>query len=186
MKEFNHKDIYRQMEIVCYKGRFTVKPMASDGIPSSMLRKDLGRQRSPSLLSAGVVLAIDEGKERWQRGGGKVEQIGACESAYGAKRVAEVQSVMRVEAAYLNGKEANCFDTHDVDELVWFKMINSVGGRESVVKLSYSIWEGIKWEESRVRCNGGGDEKVERVGEYRGGAGTTRKFRRGGGGARKR
>ncbi|WOK94519.1 hypothetical protein Cni_G03223 [Canna indica] len=117
----------------------------------------LGRQRSPSLSSVGVVLAIDEGEERWQRGGGKV-------------------SVVRVEAAYLNGKEAKCFDTHDVDGLVWFKTINCGGGRESIVKLSYPIWERIKWEESRVGCNDGEDEKVERVEEYRGGVGGWKRF----------
>ncbi|WOL07319.1 hypothetical protein Cni_G16059 [Canna indica] len=63
----------------------------------------------------------------------------ACESAYGAERVAEVQSVVGVEAAYLNGKEAKCFGMHDMDGLVWFKMINSGGGRERVMKLSYLI-----------------------------------------------
>ncbi|WOL07921.1 hypothetical protein Cni_G16671 [Canna indica] len=90
MKEFDHRDIYQQMDIVCYKGCFTTKPMASDDIPPSMLRKEywnlhqsehddftlvevgLGRQRSPSLSSADIVLTIDEGEEWWQHGGGKV------------------------------------------------------------------------------------------------------------------
>ncbi|WOL11730.1 hypothetical protein Cni_G20494 [Canna indica] len=40
MKEFDHRDIYQHMEIVCYKGCFTAKPVASDGIPPSMLRKE--------------------------------------------------------------------------------------------------------------------------------------------------
>ncbi|WOK93454.1 hypothetical protein Cni_G02151 [Canna indica] len=55
-------------------------------------------------------------------------------------------------------------------------MINSGGGRERVVKLSYPIWKRIKWEKSRVGCNGGRDENVERVEEYRGGAGGWKRF----------
>ncbi|WOL11240.1 hypothetical protein Cni_G20002 [Canna indica] len=203
MKEFDHRDIYQQMEIVCYKGRFMAKLVASDGIPPSMLRKeywDLHHSehddftlveasgvnealcsRLPALYSpstkaknGGNVVEMSLSEQVKQSAYYEItleqfwEQIGACESACGVERVAEVQSIVRVEAAYLNGKEAKCFDTHNVDELVWFKTINSEGGIESVVKLSYQVWERIKWEENRVGCNGGGDEKVERVEEYRG------------------
>ncbi|WOL07922.1 hypothetical protein Cni_G16672 [Canna indica] len=55
-------------------------------------------------------------------------------------------------------------------------MINFGGGRERVVKLSYPVWERIKWEENKVGCNGGGDEKVKRVEEYRGGPGVWKRF----------
>ncbi|WOK97696.1 hypothetical protein Cni_G06404 [Canna indica] len=190
MKEFHHKDIYQQMEIVCYKGRFTVKPVASDGIPPSMLRKEYwdlhqSEHNDFTLVEASGVnevvcsrlLALYSPSTKVKNG---------CNAMVGRWYIPFVfvkeemslseQSVVRVEAAYLNGKEAKYFDTHNVDGLVWFKTINSRGGRESVVKLSYPIWERIKWEESIVGCNGGGDEKVERVEEYRGGVGGWKRF----------
>ncbi|WOL14227.1 hypothetical protein Cni_G23007 [Canna indica] len=214
MKEFDHRDIYQQMEIVCYKGRFTAKPMASDGIPPSMLRKeywDLHQSEHDNFTlveASGVnealrshLLALYTPSTKAKNGGNMVvgrwyitfvfvkEEMSLSEqvkqSAYYEITLKQfweqIGSVVRVEAAYFNGKEAKCFDMHDVDGLVWFKMINSGGGRKRVVKFSYPIWERIKWEESRVGCNGGGDEKVE---EYRGGVGGWK--RGGGGGVRKR
>ncbi|CAD5181165.1 unnamed protein product [Musa acuminata subsp. malaccensis] len=204
-KEFDHRDVYQQMEIVCYKGRFTARPVASDAIPPSILRKEywrlhqveheeyaLGvaagldealRSRLPELHAAGVVVGrwytpfVFVKEEMDLRDQVKHsafyevtleqfwEEVYACENRHGAEKVAEVKAVVRGEAAFLDGKEAKRYDTHDVDGLVWFKPLDSGGG---AVKLSFPVWERMKWEQSRWGWTGDEEQKVEKIVEYGG------------------
>ena len=99
------------------------------------------------------------------------EEVYTRENSHGKGKVVEVNSSIRAEMVFLNGREAKQDVERSVDGFLWFKPLDSM---EEGIGLSSAIWERMRWEENR----GGwvaGEEKVERVEEYGGGNGW-RKF----------